>query len=275
MSHRTEVLSTRTARLLRLGVLAVYVLPLYWIVATSLKSRKQLNEHPAGIIFSPTLDSYREILNDTLVRAALNTLAIALGTMVIVIVLATPAAFAVTQLGGRRRSAALVVLLLFQLIPPAASLIPLYRLLFEVHLLGTIPGLILVDSAALLPFSIMLLLPFCAGIPQETIDAAAVDGAGHLTFLLNILVPMTRNGLLVVAVITFSVAWGEFLAAITFINDPALQPLSALIASSVTTNSVDYGGLTALAVLASIPLAVLYVLVQRKMREGLTVGAVQ
>jgi multiple sugar transport system permease protein len=275
MSMRREVLSTRTSRLLRLPLLAIYIVPMYWIVATSFKSSKELNEHPAGVLFSPTLNSYREVFNSTLFHATRNTLEVAFGTTAIVMVLALPAAFAVSQLRGRRRWMALMALLLFQLIPPAAALIPLYRLLFDVHLLGTIRGLILVDSAALLPLAIMLLLPFCRGVPRETIDAASVDGAGHFTFLWRIVVPLTRNGVIVVSVITFSVAWGEFLAAITFINDPARQPLSALIASSVTVNSVDYGALTALAVMASLPLALLYVLVQRRMREGLTVGAVR
>jgi multiple sugar transport system permease protein len=275
MSQRREVLSKPVSRFLRLPLLIVYLVPLYWIVATSLKSRKELNEHPAGVLFTPTLDSYREVFNGTFFHATRITLEVALGTTAIVMVLAVPAAFAVSRLRGRRRWVALLVLLIFQLIPPAAALIPLYRLLFEIHLLGTIRGLILVDSAAFLPLAIMLLLPFCRGLPDETIDAAAVDGAGHLRFLWHVVLPMTRNGVLVVSVITFCVAWGEFLAAITFINDPALQPLSALIASSVTVNSVDYGALTALAVMASIPLAILYVLVQRRMREGLTVGAVR
>lgn len=275
MSQRRELLSPKTSFLLRLPLLAVYTLPLYWVVATSLKSRSQLNEHPAGVFFSPTLESYREVVNGNLYDATRNTLYVAVGTVCLVMLLATPAAFAVSQLRGRRRWGTVALLLVFQLVPPAAALIPLYRLLYEAHILGTLRGLVLVDSASLLPFAIVLLVPFCSGVPQETIDAASVDGAGHLAFLFRVFVPMTRNGLLVVSVIVFSITWGEFLAAITFINDPALQPLSALIASSVTSNSIDYGSLTAVSVLASLPLAVLYIAVQGKMREGLSAGAVR
>jgi ABC-type glycerol-3-phosphate transport system permease component len=159
------------------------------------------------------------------------------------------------------------------MVPPAATLIPIYRILATVHVLNNPLALVLVNSAALLPFAVLVMRTFCFAIPRDTIEAAAIDGAGTLRVLWTIAVPMVRNGALVVGVITFVVAWGEFLAAITFINDPDLQPLTVLLAQQTTAFGIRYGDLTALAVLAALPMLLVYLLAHRGLRSGLTIGA--
>ncbi|WP_158866226.1 carbohydrate ABC transporter permease [Leifsonia sp. AG29] len=275
MAYSATILPRRVSAGLLILVLIAYVGPLLYVLATSLKTPAQVNKNPAGLFFIPTFQNYVDSFTPDLLRATGITVSIALGTTAIVMALAMPAAFAISRLRGRAFGFAIACLLVFQLVPAAATLIPQYSLLFQFGLLNTIPGLIAVDAAAAVPFAVLLLVPFCAGIPTEVLDASEVDGVGNLRLLRSVVLPLTRNGALVVGVLTFITAWGEFIAAVTFINDPALQPLSLALLQSIGANVTNYGTLTATAVLASLPLLVIYLFVQRQMRDGLTVGAVR
>lgn len=275
MALSPTILPRRTAVGLRVLVILVYVVPLLYVLATSLKTFAQVNADPASLLFVPTLDNYVRAFSPELIRATGISVAIAVGTTAIVMGLGLPAAFAISRLRGRAYGMAIAGLLLFQTAPVAATLIPQYRLLFQLGLLGTVPGLVVVIAAGALPFAVLLMVPFCARIPAEVLDGAEIDGVGNLRLLLHIVLPLTRNGALVVGVLTFISAWGEFIAAVTFLNDQALQPLSLAILRSIGANVIDYGKLTATAVLASLPLLVLYLIVQKHMREGLAAGAVR
>jgi multiple sugar transport system permease protein len=275
MSFTSTILPARTAAGLRLGLIFVYAMPLVYIIATSLKTVAQVNGDPVGLLFVPTIDNYVDALTPDLLRATRITLAISVGTTAIVTVLGLPAAFVISRLRGSAYSIAISALIVFQLVPMSATLIPQFRLLFQVGLLGTIPGLVLVIAAGALPFGVLLMVPFCTSIPAEVLDAADVEGVGGARLLTSIVLPLTRNGVLVVGVLTFIVAWGEFIAAGVFINDPNLQPLSLTVLLKIGVNMTNYGNLTATAILASLPLLFLYLLVQKQMRVGLTAGALK
>lgn len=275
MVFSTHILPRRTSTGLRNLTIIAYVVPLVYVLATSFKSTAEINRNPAGPVFMPTLDNYSSSISSDLFRAAGVSIAIALSVTVIVLVIGVPAAYSISRLRGPSYSVAMALLILLQLVPAAATLMPQYQFLYQLGLLGTVQGLILVDAAGVLPFAILLLVPFCAKIPDEVLDASEVDGVGIVRRLWSIVLSLTLIGVLVVEVITFIGAWGEFLAAVTFINDPSLQPLSLVILSSIGANTINFGTLTAVAVLASLPLLVLYLLVQRRMRDGLNAGAVR
>jgi multiple sugar transport system permease protein len=272
-SITSEVLPRRTATVLAVPLLLVYVVPLLWMLITSVKSSGDVTRNPSGLLFQPSTDAYQAVAGDELWRSMWVSGQIAVAVTVGVMLLGVPAAFGLSRMHGRLRFVMIGLLLVFQMIPPAASLIPLYRLLAILNLVDTRQGLALIDIALFLPFAILLLRPFCLAVPRELGEAAMLDGAGPLRMLTYVVLPLVRNGAFVVAVMVFILTWGEFINAITFINDPQLQPLSALLSSQVTQFGVRWNNLMALAVITSLPLLVLYLLVHRRLQEGLTVGA--
>ncbi len=259
------------------GVLILlYGIPLAWMLATSLKDNRAIFANPGGIVFRPSFGAYVEIAKEgTLGQAALNSGIISVGVTLLTIAIGVPAAYG---LGRSRRSlvtVGLAVLIVLQMIPQTAQIIPLYRVLGAWRLLGTLPGVILADTALFLPFTILVLRPFAAGIPKEIEEAAAIDGARSWTVFTRLIVPLMGNGVATAASLLFILSWGEFLYAISILTNPTSYPISALISQQVSAYGTSWSGLMALGVVGSLPILVVFVVAQRRLASGLTLGAVK
>jgi ABC-type glycerol-3-phosphate transport system permease component len=169
----------------------------------------------------------------------------------------------------------LAALLVLQMVPQPMTVLPLYSVLASWHLLGSLPGLILADVALLLPFAVMLLRPFVLAIPPVLFEAAELDGASQWQTLTRITVPMLRNGIATVLSVVFISAWGEFVYAINFLPEGTVLPVSGLLAQQNSTYSANWNTLMALAVLTSVPLLVVFVFTQKRLVNGLSLGAVK
>ncbi len=202
------------------ALLVIYGLPFIWLVATSLKTDTQIFDRGATFIFQPTLANYLSVVNRDLLSACLNSAVIASGTTVLTLALAPPAAYALARLKGVLVNIGLSAIIILQITPQPASLIPLNRVLGGWNLLGSQLGVILADTALLLPFCILIIRPFFLAVPREVEEAGVVDVASRLRVLWQIALPITLNGLATGATIIFFIAWGEFLYAITFLADP-------------------------------------------------------
>jgi ABC-type glycerol-3-phosphate transport system permease component len=134
---------------------------------------------------------------------------------------------------------------------------------------------VLCDAALLAPFAILLLRPFVLGIPAALHEAAAIDGASRWQAFRRIVVPMLSNGIITVGAIVFIAAWGEFIYAINFLSEGSTFPVSGLLAQQISTYSVSWNRMMALAFLTSLPLVVLFLVVQRRLVRGLSVGAIK
>lgn len=259
-----------------LGLL--YVLPLAWMVLTSFKSDALVRSSPNDLFFTPTLDTFGEVLGAGS-ASILTSFQIATATMILVLLIAVPAAYAVGRRISRRwavvASIILAAFLILQMVPQPMAVIPLFGILASWGLVGTLPGLILVDTAMLVPFAVLLLRPFVLAVPRELYDAAEIDGASGVRVFLNIVVPLLRNGIATVAAIVFIIAWGEFIFATTLINNQAGLPVSGLLAQQSNLYSVSWNRLMALALLTSLPLVVVFLFAKRRLMDGLSVGAVK
>lgn len=253
-------------------VTLLYGVPLLYMVATSLKSRVQVFDAPESLLFRPTIDTYRRLIDDQLLHAARNSLTIATGSTVVVVLLATPLAFWLARVRGLVLTVGVTALILLQMVPQANTVIPLFRVLARFHLLGSTWGVVLANAALLLPFATILLRPFFVAVPREVHEAARIDGAGPTRVLWAIAVPLARNGLVTVATLVWIISWGEFLYAITFLGDRQ-RPLSAVLGSQVGQFGVEWEGLMAMAVVVTAPVLLLFVLTERKLTAGLTLGA--
>ncbi len=257
-------------------LLVVYGVPLLWLLATSLKDNRAIFANPGGVIFSPSFHAYVQIAREgTLGRAALNSFIIAAGTTLLTAVLGIPTAYGLDRVRGTPLTVGLGILVLLQMIPQTATIIPLYRVLGVWRLLGTIPGVILADTALLLPFTVLVLRPFAGGIPREIEEAAAMDGARPGTTFFRIIVPLMANGIATAVSLIFILAWGEFLYAISILTNPDTYPISALISQQISAYGTSWSGLMALAAVGSLPILVVFVVAQRRLASGLSLGAVK
>lgn len=272
MRRRREPLAFAT----RLVLYVLYGLPLLWILLTSLKRKSEVLTSQASVLFTPTLDAYVSALADPQLGASFRQSAIvAVGTALLCLLLAIPAAYAVARVRSRLIVAMLVALVILQMIPQTAQLIPLFWILARLRLLDTELGLVLADTALFLPWAILLLRPFFAAIPTSLEEAARIDGAGTLRTFGSIAVPLARNGVWTVGAIIFLVSWGEFLYGITFMLSPQRYPLSALIAQQAGAFGIDWPGMMAFAVVSAVPVFLVYVASYRTLKTGLTLGAVK
>jgi len=274
ITHRTR----RWFRLIAALLGLVYLVPLIWVVLTSLKTKQQVLKDPNGLVFTPTLDTYADVVGDG-IGAILTSLQIAVAVTGVVLLLAVPAAFALARRISRRWGIVIAVvlaaLLVLQMVPQPMTVIPLYSVLASWGLLGSLGGLILADIALLLPFAIMLLRPFVLAIPPSVYEAAELDGAGRWQTFRRIAVPMLGNGIVTVLAIVFISVWGEFVYAINFLPQGVVLPVSGLLAQQSSVYSTEWNSLMALAVITSLPLLLVFLISQKRLISGLALGAVK
>jgi multiple sugar transport system permease protein len=259
-------------------LVVLYLIPLLLVVLVAFKSDTQAQNAPSALIFTPTLATFRAVIGEA-TGSVLLSLEVATAATVAVTVVGVPAAYAIARrvspAWAHAATAVLILLLVLQMVPQPMTVIPLYGVLASWHLLGSVAGLIVADTALVLPFSVLLLRPFVAAIPPALYEAAALDGAGGLQTFRRIVLPLLRNGIATVAAIVFIIVWGEFLYASNFITQGSTFPVSALLAQQIGAYSPNWNRLMALALLTSLPLLAVFLVAERRLRAGLTLGAVR
>jgi multiple sugar transport system permease protein len=270
-----------------LGLLAtvIYLLPLYWMVTTSVKTPEEIFHKPP-ILFPTNLqiDSYKQILGlpsgrqEIYINAGLylkNSLIIALSTTLLTLVLAVPAAYGVSRFRFRGRTTFLLFLLVAQMLPSVLLVIPLFVLFRNIGISNQYSGVILADTALALPFSIIVLRTSFLQVPYEIEEAAWIDGGSRLQVLYHIILPLVRAGLVAVGVFSFLIAWGEFVFALSFLQNPELQPVSLGVFQFVGMYKSNFDSMMAFATLVSIPAVVAFLFLQRQFISGLTTGSMK
>lgn len=256
-------------------LLLVYAGPLAWIVLESLASDRVAG---AGFPTEFNFDGYARVISRIAQPIVQSTL-IAASTAALVVVFSALAGYGLSHVKGRLGAiviaATMVTLVVIQMIPQATNAIPLYGLLAQWNLVNSTIGVILSDVALLLPLAVVLVRPFFTEVPVELEQAAMIDGASTIRVAWHIVLPLARNGLVTVGLLSFMIAWGEFVFAVTFLNDSALFPVSVILAQQVGSLNASWNSLMALAVLTSLPLVVIFVAGQRRLQAGMIAGAVK
>lgn len=261
---------------LRFVLLLVYGVPILWIVLTSLKTPGEVISSQASVVFTPTLNAYAVALgNRGLLTALGQSATIAAGTTALTLAIAIPAGYGLARVSGRITTIALGLLIVLQMVPQTANVIPLFQIFGSWGMLDQNIGVIVADSALLIPFAILLLRPFFRAVPDALAEAASIDGASTLRTFLSVMLPIARNGIATTGTLVFLMSWGEFLYAVNFFLSPGNYPLSALLAQQVSAFGINWPGLMALAVITSVPILILFIFTYRLLREGLTLGAVK
>ncbi|MGH2532571.1 MAG: carbohydrate ABC transporter permease [Thermomicrobiales bacterium] len=257
-------------------VVLVYLFPIYWMVTTSLKTSPAIFANPPQIIpTSPTLTAYRDAVfdNPAVVRSMLNSVIIAAGTMLLTLVLAPPAAYALARLRLRGSAVVALMLLLSQLLPAIVVAGPLFVLFTRLDLINSYQAMILADVTVTLPFAVIILRPFFLTVPRELESAALVDGATLLGAFFRIVLPLVRPGLVTVAAFSFLIAWGEFIFALSLNLDQNIEPITIAMNRFVGQYGTEWNNMMAVATAVALPIVAVFAGLQRFIVGGLTTGA--
>jgi multiple sugar transport system permease protein len=254
-----------------------YLFPVYWMVATSLKSGADIFATPPTLFPVPIdFKAYDdEVLhNPALITVFLNSVIISLGTMVLTLLLAVPGAYGLARLRLRGSGLILLILLIGQLLPGIVIAGPLFLTYSRIGLLNTHLGLILADTTFTLPFSVIILRPFFLAVPGELEAAAKVDGCTQLGVLWRIVIPYVRPGLLTVAALAFLIAWGEFVFALS-LNTRGNQPVTVALNNYIGQYDTQWNNMMAVSTVVALPIIAVFASLQRFIVGGLTSGAVK
>jgi len=293
----TRARQQRLKRVVQYGILLVWSLfmlfPIYWTIASSLKTPQDVFAMPPKWFFQPTLHNYAVVFGLTIPtelegmtqemqgagqsqfpRYLLNTVIISLGSAALSLLLGCTAAYALARGHLRARWAIMTGVLVTRLIPPIVLLVPIYVLWRNLNLLNTYQGMILAFLLFNLPFAIWMMHSFFVDLPVELEEAALVDGCSRTQALWYIVLPLAAPGLAATSIFLVLGAWNEFLFASTLGGGDA-QMLAPSILSYITDKAILWGRLYAASSVILLPVLIMTFLVQRFMGRGLIGGAVK
>ncbi len=271
----TVASKTLTYLFLSLFVFMVAV-PLYWMVTTAIKTNKELYEDFSYFPRQMTLENFtRVIVREGLLTNIRNSFTVATGTTIITVIVSAMAAFSITRYRYRGRDWIGRIILFKYLLPSAMLFIPLYVIVTALGLGNTQQGLALTYLTITIPFCTWMLMGYFRSMPVELEEQAMVDGCTKFGALVRILLPLSAPGLVASAIFSFTLSWNEFLLALVITMDQSTMTVPIKLSMMVVGDQYIWGQLMAGAVLASVPVAILYFIGQRFVVQGLAAGAVK
>ena len=260
-----------------LGVAAVMLFPIYWMVATAFKPGRDILTLTPKWIPSPfTLENFHSaITRPYFVDDVRNSLLVVGSMLVLALAIAFLAAVGTARFGFKGRTAFLIMIIGVQMVPLNALIIPIYLMLDRVGQTDALPGVIAVYLAVVLPFMIWTLRGFVANIPVELEESAMIDGCTRVGAFWRITFPLVGPGLVATAIFGFIQAWNEYIIAYVLLNSPNNQTLTVWLASFTTNHGPEWGPLMAGATFTGLPVVAFFLVLQRYLAGGLTAGAVK
>jgi N,N'-diacetylchitobiose transport system permease protein len=261
-----------------LVLFGVMVFPVFWMVSTGFKNNDQINSfNPVWFPAHPILSHFRDAIHRPYFWTDVkNSVIVVVATVVISLVLSFFAALALAKYRFTGRKLFIVLVIGIQMLPQAGLIIPLYVVLAKHNEVNKLSGLILVYLTFALPFCVWTLRGFLLGIPKDLEEAAMVDGSSRLGAFVRILLPLVAPGLVATSVFAFITSWNEFIFANTLLHDDQHRTITVFLSLMYGgARFVDWGAIMAASTLIAIPVVIFFLLVQRWIAFGLTVGAVK
>jgi multiple sugar transport system permease protein len=258
------------------------LLPLYWVLNTSLQTDAQVAAKPANYLPpTPSLANYVTLLggssdiSSSIRQATLNIVVECAAATVVTVVLATLAAYAFARMTFRGRNIVFYSVLATMALPAYATLIPLYQIMSGLGLVNTYTGIVLVYVSGFLPLATWILYNYMSSLPISLEEAGQVDGASRMQVLRHIVLPLARPGIVSTAIITFLSAWAQFLFPLVLSSDLSTQPLTVVIAALQGRHVVPFSLMSAAGVIAIAVPAAIAVVLNRYIVSGLLTGSVK
>lgn len=262
--------------LLQLLLAAAVLLPFFWMFSVSLKPPTEPFAIPARLWPSnPTFDNYITAFRPEFRTYFFNSVVVSFSTVIITVTLGLLAAYSFTRAQLTAISALVGLVVLAQMFPHSAIIIPIYKMMRGAGLLNTYWSLILAYVSVTLPVAIWMLRGFLLKLPASLEESAAVDGATPMRIFWDIVVPLSRPGLIATSVYVLIVTWQEFLFALSFTSTKDMRTLPVGLNDFIGQYGIRYGELMASSVMVSLPVMAVFFFLQRYFVAGITAGAVK
>jgi len=273
-----ETLPARVVRILFLGLwLVITIFPLYWIIITSFKTPGAIFSYP--LTYWPEVFSFENyiglfekaqfgtyIVNSLLVATVAATLATLISML---------AAYVLARFEFRSKGALMMAFLVTQMIPAFIALGPLYLMMVQLHLVDNKMGLMLIYIAVCIPFSTIMLRGFFANVPDALEEAAMIDGLSRFGALFKVIVPVMKPGIVAAFIFNFVNCWNELFLSVTLMNRDSNKTIPTALNGFISSFNIDWGSMSAAAVLTILPTMLLFAFASRYIVQGLTAGAVK
>lgn len=258
-----------------LATAAAMAVPFYYILVNTFKSQDQTARSPLALPVHATLEHYAQVLATTdVVGSFVNTLYVTVLSVVLMVLVGSMAAYGMI-LGKTKLTAAVGGLLAVAfLVPGQGTLIPIYQMLVDVHLVDSLNGLVVIYSCGAI-FCYYLILGYMRTVPAEVLEAARIDGAGAGRIFFAIVLPLIRPILITVSVFQTMWVWNDFIIPNVFISSPEKQTLVLQAYSAVGQFTTDWPVFMTLTVILLVPVVVFFLFMQRYIVDGLTQGSVK
>jgi raffinose/stachyose/melibiose transport system permease protein len=255
--------------------LVIVVVPIYWIVITSLKSRATYySQNAMAPPSDPTLENYQLVLESDFARYFFNSVVVTLGSVVPAVLVSFMAAYAIIRgaAGSRFLRSVNVLFLMGLAIPLQATIVPVYLIIIRLHLYDSLLAIILPSIAFAVPLSVLVLANFIRDVPKDLFESMRMDGAAEWGTLWHLAFPLTRPALVTVSIYNGLTIWNGFLLPLILTQSPEQRTLPLALWTFQGEYGVNVPAVLASVVLATLPIVVLYALGRRQLLSGLTAG---
>lgn len=258
-------------------VVAFDVLVLAWMVLSSVKTAREIFASPFGLPGTWRVDNWLRAWEvSEFGPAILRTIAVVAATAAGTVLIAAPAAYALSRFRTRSAGPVTSFFAMGLGIPIQAIMLPLFVAMSQIGLVNSLGGLIVVYIATSIPFAVFFLTAFFRSLPSDLEEAAAIDGASPLRTFWQIMLPLARSGIVTLLILNVIGHWSEGLLALIFLQDPSQQTLSLALLGFLTRvqySGADWGGLFAAIGIVILPLLLIYIWLGRRIIEGMTLGS--
>jgi raffinose/stachyose/melibiose transport system permease protein len=257
-------------------LLAVTLLPLLLMLNNSFKDRVSITRNPLALPKELFVENYQKAwVYGQIPSAAVNSLAITAGAIVITILCASMAAYVFARRSVRGWQGFTVYFLVCNTLPKQLIIIPLFLILQRLKLINNIFAMMFIYGAVFTPFAIFLLRTYFMGIDRDYENSAKIDGASMWQIFIHIIFPLIQPGLLTVAIIVGLWCWNEFLFAVTFLQLEGVSTIAVRFYSFIGRYSIEWGNMMAYATLITVPVMVFFILLQNRFIDGMTAGGIK
>ncbi len=272
---RSGLLSNIIFYVVSVAIAVMVVIPFYWMIITSLKSKGALMALPIQWIpHHPTLQSYRKVFSlFPFGKAILNSLFVSITFTVITVLSSSMAAFAIAKIRFKGAGVFFRMYLMSMMIPTQITLIPLFIIMSRLNLTNTYTSVI--SPSIFSAFSIFLLVQNLRSLPDDFMEAARIDGASLWTAFFRVIMPMEKPVLATLVITTFMGAWNDYLWPLVMLSDKNKMTLTLALNTLNGQYGTEYNVLMAGCLISMIPIIVVYIIAQTQMKQGITAGGVK
>ncbi len=277
MTWRKRVLHRRLANAaIGFAICAVALFPILWGLSTSLKPANRILEYPPELIPStPTLEHYFYLFETGITRPIVNSLIVSFFSVAFSLLFGTLAGYALARYDFRGRGGVMMAIVAVMSIPLPSLTVPTFILLALIGLNDTLVGLTILYTAYQLPITVWILYGYFRTLPRELESAAMIDGYSRLQVLRKIVVPLSGPGLIASGLFVLTFAWNDFVVAVAMVSSAETRTLPLAIYNYLGFFGREWGPLTASAMVATIPVIVVFLAFQRYFLSGMTGGSVK